>query len=94
MILVVVAASGGCTDTAQMHLKIGPHNLGLAGLGLVASGTLCSLVGRVAAGQITASSNEVTLNYSYCWEDPKTGPHSGLGIFVICPAASRASISC
>ena len=36
------------------------------------------------SGQITANSNEVTLNYS--WDYTKAGLNSGLGVIAICSA--------
>ena len=36
----------------------------------------------------TSSSNEVTLDSSYGWEDTKIGLNSGFGIMVLCPVST------
>ena len=41
-----------------------------------------------APGQVAASSNEVTLSYSCCWEHTKIGFNSGFGITIICTGAA------
>ena len=42
--------------------------------------------GVAELGKITASSNRVSLNCSYCWEYTKAGLHSGVGIDIVCPS--------
>ena len=39
------------------------------------------------AGDVLASSEELTLSSSYCWEDTKTGLRKGFGIIVTCPCS-------
>ena len=45
----------------------------------------CSLKNFIRTGHVIASSNEATLNSSYCWEYIKTGLKSGFGIILTCP---------